>query len=162
MPCFSWKSNAITGSILAIVSGILLALQPTFINTGLQFGLQLREGSRFYKEWQDTTDLLSVWVWNVTNADKFTLDRSAGRDSWNFPVPEVKQVGPFIFEQHYVKDHIRWFDNDEEIEAKKSKNADSVKFRQTYSYRPIFDENDKSTGLDPDRGVKACPLCLPL
>ena len=78
------------------------------------------------------------------------MDRKSGRDSWSFPVPEVEQVGPFIFEQHYVKDHIRWFDNNEEIEAKKSKKADSVKFRQTYSYRPVFNKNDKSTGLDPE------------
>ena len=122
----------------------------------------LTPGTLFYQQFKEPTIpvYFSIYLWNVTNSDQFTFKparTSLGKPTWTFPKPHVEQVGPFIFQEIWIKDKIVFVTEDgtifteEEVESQKIKKSKlkRVRARQKYDYVPIYDPNDTATGLDP-------------
>jgi len=165
IPCSCYHIISYLGAVLILVGILIAALQTTIIDIGLKGELQLVPGTTAYDLWEKPDPekaplYLSVWIWNINNAEDYTFKPSTGiRDpaSWTFPKASVSQIGPFVYLEQYYKTDIMYFDENGDFQNDTSKsnrkNLINVQANQRYSYKSVYDPNDASTGLDPDSTI---------
>lgn len=159
--CVSCKTCFyIFGGILLVIGIILTSTKTAIINGALQLELQVIDGSYEFEAWQSTAEYpayLSVWIWDYKNADNYTFTEPSGRFGsgvWTFPVPDVAEVGPFVYTeiiQHKDHDYVYTDGSIHAPNPDKQKASDlaSIRSERVTNYYPAYDPNDPTTGLNP-------------
>lgn len=151
------------GLVLAIIGALLAVLSSRIINMGLSASLTITPGTLFYDEFIEPTPpiYLSVWIWDIQNPDDYTFEMGRGplaKGEFTFPKPVVKQVGPFVYREKWLKDGVKYQDergNEVFVDPEDEDSFDksdlfTVQARQTYSYESVYDPSLPWTGLDPN------------
>lgn len=93
------------GALLIIVAAILAAVFPKLVDVLLNREIALRDGGRTFDWWREppVTPQLSVYIYNVTNADEFLNDGEK---------PVLQELGPYVYQQHWEKVEVKFNEND--------------------------------------------------
>lgn len=108
------------GALLIIVSAILAAVFPKLVEVLLNREIALREGGRTFDWWREppVTPQLSVYIYNVTNADEFLNDGEK---------PTLNELGPYVYVQHWEKVEVKFNEND----------TVSYKVKKRFAFSPV-------------------------
>ncbi|CAK9832022.1 Scavenger receptor class B member 1 [Anthophora retusa] len=100
-----WWAAVAVGALMIIVAAILAAVFPKLIDLVLNREIALREGGRTFNWWREppVTPRLSVYIYNVTNADEFLNDGEK---------PVLVELGPYVYEQQWEKTQVKFNEND--------------------------------------------------
>ncbi|CAD1479885.1 unnamed protein product [Heterotrigona itama] len=84
------------GALMIIVAAILAAVFPKLVDVLLNREIALRDGGRTFNWWREppVSPRLSIYIYNVTNADEFLNDGEK---------PALQEVGPYVYLQHWEK-----------------------------------------------------------
>lgn len=93
------------GALMIIVAAILAAVFPKLVDVLLNREIALRDGGRTFNWWREppVSPRLSVYIYNVTNADEFLNDGEK---------PALMELGPYVYTQHWEKVDVKFNDND--------------------------------------------------
>ena len=149
-------------SFCFLIAGIVLfSIENKVVLSELHKQLDVVEGTLMYENWLESPPVkMGIWIWNVTNAADFTRvlkPNKFGPDEveFTFPEPVFEQVGPFYYEETYFKDpeSIKYVLRNGSTVAKNvdlpESEFESVISLQKRIFKPMYDINDSSTGLDP-------------
>lgn len=100
-----WWAAVAVGVLLIITGAILAALFPKLIEVVINKEIALREGGRTFRWWREppVSPQLSVYIYNVTNADEFLN---------NGEKPALQELGPYVYLQHWEKVEVKFNEND--------------------------------------------------
>ncbi|XP_017882563.1 scavenger receptor class B member 1 isoform X1 [Ceratina calcarata] len=123
-----WWAAVAVGALMIIIAAILAAIFPKLMDIILTREIALRDGGRTYKWWKEppVSPRLSVYIYNVTNADEFLNDGEK---------PELQELGPYVYTQHWEKVEVKFNDND----------TISYKVKKQFKFSP-----ELSVGSDDD------------
>lgn len=102
---FKWLVLSVTGLLAVSFLGLAFSW-PTFFDAMLATQMQIKPGSRAYKEWVATSVPIyfDVYMFNWTNADQFPNE-----------TPHVEEVGPFRFRETRYRVNITWNPNNDTV-----------------------------------------------
>jgi len=113
--------------IWGLVSGVLLViggflscfLFSTLVNYIIESKVALLPGTEVSQAWMSPplTPLLKIYYFNATNAEEYL----------NGGKLRVEEVGPFVYEEKWVREDVQWSEDDSEV---------SFRMRRTYYHRP--------------------------
>lgn len=108
------------GALMIIVAAILAAVFPKLVDVLLNKQIALREGGRTFNWWREppVSPRLSIYIYNVTNADEFL---NVGEK------PALQEIGPYVYVQHWEKVDVQFHDND----------TLSYKLRKLFAFAPV-------------------------
>lgn len=100
-----WWAAVAVGALTIIVAAILAAVFPKLVDILLNREIALRDGGRTFGWWREppVSPQLSVYIYNVTNADEFLNDGEK---------PTLEELGPYVYMQHWEKVEVKFNDND--------------------------------------------------
>ncbi|XP_076643029.1 epithelial membrane protein isoform X2 [Halictus rubicundus] len=126
-----WWAAVAVGALLIIVAAILAAVFPKLVDVLLNREIALRDGGRTFKWWKEppVSPQLSVYIYNVTNADEFLNDGEK---------PTLTELGPYVYVQRWEKVEVKFNDND----------TVSYKVKKRFVFSP-----EKSVGSEEDMVV---------
>ena len=128
------------GAIFLAIGIIFAATYKPILNFGLTLVFQLKEGSLYFDQFiqPEPPIYLSIYIWDVQNYDDYTYNTRT--NSWTFPKPVMKEVGPFVYREIRIKENVTYTD---------STTKTRLQARQTYFYESVYDPDLSWTGLDP-------------
>ncbi|XP_076754622.1 epithelial membrane protein [Xylocopa sonorina] len=100
-----WWAAVAVGALLIIAAAIMAAVFPKLFDALLNRQIALRDGTRSFNWWREppVTPRLSVYIYNVTNADEFLNDGEK---------PALNELGPYVYVQHWEKVEVKFNEND--------------------------------------------------
>ncbi|XP_043529819.1 scavenger receptor class B member 1 isoform X1 [Frieseomelitta varia] len=123
-----WWAAVAIGALMIIVAAILAAVFPKLVDVLLNREIALRDGGRTFNWWREppVSPRLSIYIYNVTNADEFLNDGEK---------PALQELGPYVYVQHWEKVDVQFHDND----------TLSYKLRKEFTFAP-----ELSVGMEED------------
>ena len=110
----------LVSGVLLIIGGFLSCfLFSTLVNYIIESKVALLPGTEVSQAWisPPLTPLLKIYYFNATNAEEYL----------NGGKLRVQEVGPFVYEEKWVREDVEWSEDDSEV---------SFRMRRTYHYRP--------------------------
>ncbi|XP_076618652.1 epithelial membrane protein isoform X1 [Colletes latitarsis] len=123
-----WWAAVAVGALMIIVAAILAAVFPKLVDVLMNREIALREGGRTFDWWREPplSPQLSVYIYNVTNADEFLNDGEK---------PVLMELGPYVYMQQWEKVEVKFNEND----------TVSYKVKKRFAFSP-----EKSIGSEED------------
>jgi len=92
------------GALLAIIAGVVLVSTSSQIFAWIyKTQLVLSPNSSSFPMWKDIPPLTAkIYLFNVLNPDEITMKGA---------IPEVEEIGPFVFMEHHKKTRLVWNEN---------------------------------------------------
>lgn len=108
------------GALMIIVAAILAAVFPKLVEILLNREIALRDGGRTFNWWREppVSPRLSVYIYNVTNADEFL---NVGEK------PALEELGPYVYVQQWEKVEVKFNEND----------TVSYKVKKQFTFAPV-------------------------
>lgn len=132
-----WWFVAAFAAILILLGIVVAIFFMSWFNLFIDHEVTLKSGSRVFNLWSKPpiTPMISVYVYNVTNADEFLNNGSK---------PILNEIGPYVYLETWEKKNIVFHDNN------------TVSFQQEKIYR--FDRSQSSGSEDDVVVVPNIPM----
>lgn len=105
---------------MIIAAAILAAVFPKLVEMVMNREIALREGGRTFNWWREppVSPRISVYIFNVTNADEFLNDGEK---------PALNELGPYVYVQQWEKVEVKFNEND----------TVSYKVKKRFTFAPV-------------------------
>ena len=126
------------GALLAIIAGVVLVSTSSQIFAWIyKTQLVLSPNSSSFPMWKDIPPLTAkIYLFNVLNPDEITMKGA---------IPEVEEIGPFVFMEHHKKTRLVWNENN------------TVTYHQMRTWEFVSELSDGSL---EDEVIRVCVLCV--